>query len=790
MTDVAKSGRESGNGGKAPFKRPSLILGAAHLAALWALTFAQPMLDLLGENPDFFVARGNSSGQIILYALVLTFAVPLVCLAIEALVRLASRDAQWYLHLFLVGLFGACFVLQLIKNHLDWPAGILIAISIGLAVAGVFIYSRWRFPQAFMDVLSVAPIIILVIFFGFSSTSRLVLPREQPDPVDVKIGTPAPVVMVVFDEFPVGSLMKPDGQIDGTRYPAFAELAGHSTWYRNTSAAAAYTPLAVPAIFSGQKPNNDDLPIASDYPHSVFTLLGKTYDLRVMEAATRICPDTLCPEEDNTAQDGSTSDLFSDLYVVSKYLLLPDSLTRNLPDVSNSFSGFTESDQVDTNAESEVTGLDDGGETGATGTTGLTGATGATGDTQPERTGQGAARKLGRLFALESSADEFERVGEFNAKLKRGQQETLDLIHIEKPHYPWRHIPNGQRYSNLTAEWSGLLPNDGPWMAPPRIVNIAMQRHLLEVGYTDTLLAQIIKRLKQTGLWERAMVVVTADHGAAFQSKVPRRAATSENMGEVASVPLFIKSPGQVKPEVTDRRTCATDILPMIADQLGIEYPWPVAECDPERVTVVNSPNGEGFTSPAKMLRQRQKLLINRIQSVFGTGHGWGPYYRFGPHRELIGKKVKNLEVLPLKRWRALPDERNAAKNYDPTAPTLRGLLQRGVTDRIPEGSVLAVAVDGKIQAVGWTFKDGTGRGPGFSILLPPESLRAGFNRIAIYLLRDNGKKLRLVYDGSRPLAPELVEAQNEARAEYRREMGLPALPDPLSTGGQNGDGS
>ncbi|HMW46075.1 MAG TPA: hypothetical protein PKD47_09335, partial [Solirubrobacterales bacterium] len=219
-------------------------------------------------------------------------------------------------------------------------------------------------------------------------------------------------------------------------------------------------------------------------------------------------------------------------------------------------------------------------------------------------------------------------------------------------------------------------------------------------------------------------------------------------------------------------------------------YPWPVAECDPERVTVVNSPNGEGFTSPATMLRQRQKLLINRIQSVFGTGHGWGPYYRFGPHRELIGKKVKNLEVLPLKRWRALPDERNAAKNYDPTAPTLRGLLQRGVTDRIPEGSVLAVAVDGKIQAVGWTFKDGTGRGPGFSILLPPESLRAGFNRIAIYLLRDNGKKLRLVYDGSRPLAPELVEAQNEARAEYRREMGLPALPDPLSTGGQNGDGS
>jgi len=774
VTDAAKSGAETGSGDDPRFKRPSLFLGAAHLAALWALAFVQPMLDLLGQNPDFFVARGNSSGQIILYALVLTFAVPLICLGIEALVRLFSRDAQWYLHLALMGLFGACFILQLIKGHLEWPAGVLIAISVILAAAGVVLYARWRFPQAFMDVLSIAPIVILIIFFGFSSTSRLVLPREQPDPVDVTIANPVPVVMVVFDEFPVGSLMTPDDRIDGSRYPAFADLAGHSTWYRNTSAAGAYTPLAVPAIFSGQQPNQDDLPIASDYPHSIFTLLGKSYKLRVMEAATRICPDTLCPEEDNSSEDDSTSDLFSDLWVVSRYLLLPDSMTRNLPDVSNSFAGFTESDEVDTNAESEVTGLtSDGGPTGSSGPTGATGTTGTTGDTQPERSGQGAARKLGRLFALESSADEFERVGEFNAKLKTGQQETLDLIHIEKPHYPWRHIPNGQRYSNLTAEWSGLLPNDGPWMAPPEIVNIALQRHLLEVGYTDTLLAQIIKRMKQTGLWNRALFVVTADHGAAFQSKVPRRAATPDNMGEIASVPLFVKSPGQTEPEVTDQRTCTTDILPMISDELGIDYPWKKTVCDPDKVTVVNSPSGEGTSTPEAMLKQRQKRLINRIQLVFGTGQGWGPFYRFGPHKELIGKPVKNLDVLPLKRWRASPDERNAVKNYDPTAPTLRGLLQRGVTDRIPEKSVLAVAVKGRIQAVGWTFKDGTGRGPGYSILLPPEALRAGFNQVDIYQVKDDGRKLRLIYDGSKRLPAELVAKQNRQRAEFRKELGL-----------------
>jgi hypothetical protein len=309
-------------------------------------------------------------------------------------------------------------------------------------------------------------------------------------------------------------------------------------------------------------------------------------------------------------------------------------------------------------------------------------------------------------------------------------------------------------------------------MAPPEIVDIAMQRHLLEVGYTDTLLAQIIARLKATGLWNEALIVVTADHGAAFQSKVPRRAATAENMGEIASVPLFIKGPGQTRPEVTDERTCSTDILPMISTELGIQYPWDEAECDPDEVTVANSPSGQGTSTPEEMLKQRQKFLIDRIQRVFGTGHGWGPYYRFGPHKELIGKKVKSLNVDPLARWRTIPDERNAVKNYDPTSPTLRGLLQRGLTKRFGEDRVLAVAVDGVIQAVGWTFKDGSGRGPGYSILLPPESLKAGFNRVDMYLLEEDGGRLVQVYDGSKPLPAEAVEKQNAARAERAAEDG------------------
>lgn len=740
-------------------KRPSLLLGGAHLAALWALAFVQPMLSLLGGNPEFFVARGNTAGQIIIYVFALTLVPPLVGLGLEALARLVSRNAQWGLHLGLMTLTGAALLLQLLKDRLTWPAGILIAISLIAATAGVYAYSRWRFPRSFMDILTIAPVLVLIVFFFFSSSSRLILPREQPKPVKVNINKPAPVVMVILDELPVASLETPDGKIDASRFPAFAEVANHSTWYRNATGAAAYTPLAVPAIMSGRDPSHSDLPIAADYPHSIFTLLGDSYRMNVMESATRICPATLCPNEPEIPK-GSLGDLFGDLWIVSRLLLLPDSLTRNLPDVTQTFSDFgdagsgsnTGSGSLDTGVVPEPTPPDGPGSANGTGT----GTFGEPGSGITPRTGQGSARRIGRLFAASSNVDEFDRVNRFDRNLKRGQERTLDLIHIEKPHYPWRHIPDGQRYSNLASEWGGLLPNDGEWETLLPVTNIALQRHLLETGYTDTLLARIIGRLKETGLWDRAMIIVTADHGAAFIPRVQRRTAVKRNLGQVAPVPLFIKSPGQTEPDEVFRHTCATEILPIIAAELGIEYPWSRPECAEDRVRMLNSPAGQAAGSLRRVVIQR-RMLIDRIAELFGSGDGWQPVYQFGEYRrQLMNRKVKSLRVddsTPLPgSERAQPERRNLVKVYDPAAPTLHGLLQRGLVRRIGQNQTLAIAVNGVIRALGTTFKDGISDVPGYSILLPPDAMKAGFNRVDIYLVQQDGRRLKLIYDGSEPL--------------------------------------
>ncbi len=55
----------------------------AHLAVLWALAFAQPLFDVLADSPEFFVARGNTRADILIFASVLVLVPPTILVGIE-----------------------------------------------------------------------------------------------------------------------------------------------------------------------------------------------------------------------------------------------------------------------------------------------------------------------------------------------------------------------------------------------------------------------------------------------------------------------------------------------------------------------------------------------------------------------------------------------------------------------------------------------------------------------------------------------------------------------------------
>ncbi len=136
-----------------------------------------------------------------------------------------------------------------------------------------------RLLPSMLTVLSPAPVLFLAFFLFFSDVSKLVLPEDETA-VEASVGGDTPVVFVVLDEFSGLHLLDRSGRINGARFPNFARLARTSDWYPNATTVSDRTDRAVPAILTGTRPSANKLPIVSDYPENLFTLLGGDYRAR------------------------------------------------------------------------------------------------------------------------------------------------------------------------------------------------------------------------------------------------------------------------------------------------------------------------------------------------------------------------------------------------------------------------------------------------------------------------------------------------------------------------------
>ena len=226
------------------------MIAGLHLSALWSLAVAEPLFDLLHKNPDFLAARGMDGRDIVLFGLVLALGPPLVLLAIEALIGLASSKPRRIFHLFCVAALLALLVIQALKATGPDQAAVLIALAVAAGVGGAALYQRARGVRSFLTVLSLAPVLFLALFLLSSPVKDLVFASN----VDVSAATVAnhvPVVMVVFDEVSTVALEDRRERIDPTLFPNLASLAGNATWFRYATAPTDETTTAVPALLTG-----------------------------------------------------------------------------------------------------------------------------------------------------------------------------------------------------------------------------------------------------------------------------------------------------------------------------------------------------------------------------------------------------------------------------------------------------------------------------------------------------------------------------------------------------------
>jgi hypothetical protein len=151
-----------------------------------------------------------------------------------------------------------------------------------------------------------------------------------------------------------------------------------------------------------------------------------------------------------------------------------------------------------------------------------------------------------------------------------GDRPTLHFLHLLLPHQPWRYLPSGAEYNFET--FGGAFQSD---RLPAPLVELAHHQHLLQVAYTDRLVGQVMAKLKAEAMWDRSLVVMGADHGAGWVPGEPSRALGQRNTPDLMWVPQFIKAPGQDGGVVDDRNWEQVDLLPTVADLVGIPVPWP-----------------------------------------------------------------------------------------------------------------------------------------------------------------------------------------------------------------------
>lgn len=568
---------------------------------LWTVAVVQPLLEVLAGGPTFFVVRGFTPLRVAAFSILFGIVAPLLLILALELVAGVHRLVRKLVYGATIAVLLTLLLMLVAKGLLAALPGLAIvaaAVVVALALTRqvMALGAGKRLLQG-LAVLCLASVALQAWFLGFSPVARLVSGGEAPVTAP-EMNSRTPIVMIVFDEFPIATLLDRSGQqIDAQTFPNFARVAREFNWYRNAYSVSDSTIQALPAILTGSFPDPEKPPLASQYPRSLFTLLEKGYQIRSIESRTEICSPLVCGKQKKYKYILKDLEYFAaDLRLVYLHRVLPETLTRKLPSISQDWVFARKHDKVSADTPMVVESF-------------LHGLAPYDGQGKP----------------------------------------PLYFMHVILPHVPYVFLPDGQRYSRKEFGRTGL--DESKRNGDVRGTLQMYQRHMMQTSYVDRLMGMVVDRLKQQGLYDDSLVIITADHGVSFRPGSFPRVTEEPSLYDVALVPLFVKPPKLKTPQVVDRVVQNIDILPTIADVLGVAMPWKVdgqsllaGERPPLKVHTVMRAN-----VPTKkfVLDDASKTDALKYKwDIFG-GDGRSAFYQVGPFRSLVGKPLASLPLGP-----------------------------------------------------------------------------------------------------------------------------------------------
>ena len=524
-----------------PFQR------TLHLFALCAFAFTEPLLGALARQTVYLHDEQFGAVEFGVLLFALAFVVPATWLLLDVIARhIATRNAGRGRNTVLL-LLSFLVALSLLRPTARW-AFLSENYSAWMFSLAVAFPGAWYFTRAYeryaglRSWLTVSAIGIIAFPLSFVWQMHNLHRQQSENESRCHAETPVPVVMVVFDEFSGTTLMDEQLQVDAARHPNLARLAASSTWYRQATSVHARTEYAVPAILSGRLPSIPSSPVLADYPGNLLEIIhrSRAFDMSVFEPITRLCPDGLRHDAPQTRPHPvrHAADLLTTLTRVYPHLIFPTDIPIEFPEIPKPWFGMLQT------LVSEI---------------------------RPFKTG---------LFHYIYSRERNVQLDHFLDCIHRTERPPFAFLHVVLPHYPWTYYPSGQSYTNSdNSAWKpdgGLGELGEDWPHDEALVRRCEHRYLMQVAATDRFVGRLLDKLQETDLFDRCLLIVMADHGVSFRPTRSRRLPDGDNVTDLMSVPLFIKRPGQKIARIDDSNVETIDVLPTVAEELGITLAEPV----------------------------------------------------------------------------------------------------------------------------------------------------------------------------------------------------------------------
>jgi len=656
--------------------------------------------------------------DLVLFVAIVSLALPAGLWLMQAIPSLLSKKLGAAVHLVLIAALFTTIAVVPLKRLLPASGAGVAAIAAMIGLATTVAYHKFQPLRSVMSFLSPSALLFPVLFLFFSPVTEILGSGGKTSTEATGVTSTTPVVLIVLDELPVTSLMNEERLIDPVAYPSFAEFAAHSHWFRNATTVAQNTSYAVPAILTGRYPDETRAPHETAYPESLFSFLAGSHELRAIEIFTRLCPDEFnTAMEDREPLGQRLKAEVADSLVVFLHIVVPTGLADRLPAIDSTWRDF--------------------------------------------------GRESEDQATLDPHAHSFDSTWVFDRFLgvvTPVRHPTLFFLHLNLPHLPWKYLPSGREYMFPGAPIRPHGFRGGPWSDQDWEVTQGWQRHFLQLGYADHLLGRLIQRLRQTGLWDDALIIITADHGASFQPGRQRRAATRENAADISGIPLLIKLPGQNSPQVHESSARTIDILATIADVLDADLPWTIDgrsllsdDASRSETVVIHRNDGRRLDDHLELPdRPEDKYrTLERKLEIFGAGRPLDSLYSIGDFGHLVGRSAADFSTDSTTEITVALADAWTFENVDLDGSFLPahivGSLNADTTFDRPLD--LAVAVNGVIQAATRTYslpdeKDFSS----FSALVSDSAFVPGRNLVMVYLidpLPEDDPRLTLVRPGS-----------------------------------------